>query len=176
MHRSFVILLPTLLFACSEPATDTPSTSAGPGNMEGAAVFEGLLGEWQDPLDTAGTTFHEQWTRSADGAYTGLGFVLSGNDTVFIEHLAIVQSDTGTYYAANTPDQNDGATVHFKLIHHEDSLVFANPAHDFPQRIVYTPGPADDWNVTVSGMSKGTYAVDRYHFTRRTPGPTATVH
>ena len=95
---------------------------------------------------------------------------------MFIEHLAILKTDSGTYYAANTPDQNGGATVHFKLIHQEDSLVFSNPAHDFPQRIVYARGTADDWNVSVSGISKGKHAVDRYHFTRRTPGSTATVH
>lgn len=134
--------------------------------------LNGLIGEWQDVQDSGRTVFTERWTRADDGTLSGFGFVLSGNDTVFIEHLGILRSDTATYYAATVNNQNSGAAVLFKLVHVTDSLVFENRAHDFPQRIVYVPVNGN-WDVTVSGQQGGRTAEDRYHFTRRHQGPPA---
>ena len=168
--RSIHLIPVMLLLSCGTPRNENEPMVVGKGTLqaEHTLKIDALLGEWQDQLDSTGTMFHEQWEKGMDGSYVGLGFVLSGKDTVFIEQLAILTSDSGTYYAATTRAQNEGATIHFKMVHDQDSMVFANPTHDFPQRIVYAPGDADDWNVSVSGISKGKFAVDRYHFTRRT--------
>jgi hypothetical protein len=173
--RSIQLLTVLFLFSCGTPQNeDEPIAVVDDVVPAGTTVgIDALLGEWQDQSDSAGTVFHEQWELDMNGSYAGLGFVLSGKDTVFIEHLAIILSDSGTYYTATTRTQNEGSTIHFKLVHEQDSLVFTNPTHDFPQRIVYAPGGADDWNVSVSGISKGEFAMDLYHFTRRTGGTTS---
>lgn len=162
--RGIHTLLPLVAFGCS-----TPQEPSAPivGKNGPQIELNSLLGEWQDVQDSGRTVFNEQWSRHTDGSLSGLGFVLSGKDTVFIEHLGILNIDGGTHYAATIRSQNNGQAVLFKLIHDRDSLVFANPQHDFPQRIVYTPDGPDHWHVTVSGVEEGEAQVDRYHFERR---------
>ncbi|MBL7952153.1 MAG: hypothetical protein JNM62_10585 [Flavobacteriales bacterium] len=167
MRHSFI--LPSILaIGCSAPPANTVE-EATLGNTN-RIELNGLIGEWQDVQDSGRTVFNENWSRHPDGSLQGLGFVLSGKDTVFIEHLAILDIDSETHYAATIRSQNNGQAVLFKLIHDHDSLVFAAPAHDFPQRIVYTPVGREHWNVTVSGVQKGQALVEHYHFQRRKHG------
>ncbi len=163
------ILIPALAVAVVSCSPKVPETVQDPLPMVPSSVpidLDGLIGEWQDVKDSGRTVFNEHWSRAADGTLVGLGFVLSGNDTVFIEHLGILHMDTSTFYAATVNNQNSGAAVLFKLVHSFDSLVFTNPDHDFPQRIVYVPVNGN-WDVTVSGTNGGRAATDRYHFSRR---------
>lgn len=165
--QRIVILLPILVIACTAP--QEPAVSTEPVVAGNKVELDALLGEWHDVQDSGRTVFNEQWSRHTDGSLSGLGFVLSGKDTVFIEHLGILNIDGETHYAATIRSQNNGQAVLFKLIHDRDSLVFANPQHDFPQRIVYAPDGPDRWNVTVSGVEKGQAQIDRYRFERRGP-------
>jgi hypothetical protein len=160
------ILLPLVVLGCSSPQEPSAPTVEEHGTKIDPSS---LIGEWQDVQDSGRTVFHERWNRHTDGSLSGLGFVLSGMDTVFIEHLGILNIDGETLYAATIRSQNSGQAVLFKLIHDRDSLVFANPQHDFPQRIVYAPDGADHWNVVVSGVEKGQAQTDHYHFARRGP-------
>lgn len=162
-HCVFLIAI-CFLFGCSPP-TDAPPAEATTGSHGNVDPMT-LIGAWEDVQDSGMTVFREQWEKAEDGSLTGLGFVLSGNDTVFIEHLAIRPIKDTLHYTATIKTQNDGGTIQFKLVHARDSLVFTNPEHDFPQRIVYIPQGADGWNVMVSGRSKGLLVTDRYIFSR----------
>ncbi|MBP6312331.1 MAG: hypothetical protein KA408_08700 [Flavobacteriales bacterium] len=127
-----------------------------------------LLGEWNDIQDDGTTVFHEQWQRTDDALFTGLGFVMSGADTVFIENLSISWDTAGAKYSARIPTQNGGDYVDFKLTAVSiDSMVFEAPEHDFPQRIAYVIQGDSVWNVVVSGTEKGIARSERFHFTRR---------
>lgn len=136
-------------------------------------ALDALLGEWQDVQDSGRTVFHEHWTKAVDGSMIGLGFVMSGSDTVFIEHLAILRGDTGLQYSATIQSQNNGQAVLFDLVNDTDSLVFINPAHDFPDRITYLSEKGGTLHAMVSGKEAGTYKSEHYHFTR-TNADTAT--
>ncbi|HRH70660.1 MAG TPA: DUF6265 family protein [Flavobacteriales bacterium] len=158
--------LAAVVVACSTQAPDTVQDQIPMVPSSVPVDFNDLIGEWEDVQDSGRTVFNEHWSRAADGTLVGLGFVLSGKDTVFIEHLGILHMDTSTYYAATVNNQNSGAAVLFKLVHSFDSLVFTAPDHDFPQRIVYTPVNGS-WEVKVSGTDKAGKAMsDHYHFTR----------
>lgn len=159
------------LVACGGDRTDTPAAEEQPvvnGTPPALdAMMDELIGEWNDVQGDGNTVFHEQWTRANDSLYTGLGFVMSGNDTVFIEHLRITTDDQGTRYSARIPSQNNGEFVDFELVHvSTDSMVFVNPAHDFPQRISYAPRP-EGWMVVVSGIQQGKARTERFSFDRR---------
>lgn len=175
MRSVLFLALAAALVACSPQAKD-PVRDALPMVPSSTPVdLDGLIGEWQDVQDSGRTVFNEHWSRAADGTLVGLGFVLSGKDTVFIEHLGILRMDTTTYYAATINNQNSGAAVLFKLVHSFDSLVFTDPTHDFPQRIVYAPVNGK-WEVTVSGIDKaGKAASEHYHFSRRSGSGTQTI-
>jgi len=161
MHRT-LILFPLVLLACSPPATPTEADGSAAAST---VAIEGLYGDWLDIQDSGRTYVHEHWELGADGTPSGLGYVLSGNDTVFIEHLALLTLRDTLHYAVSVGSQG-GPAVLFKLIHDQDSLVFVNPQHDMPQRIVYTPAGPDAWHAIVSGTHQGETAVDHYHFKR----------
>lgn len=94
-----------------------------------------LEGSWRSKNETG---FFENWEIAEKNRMTGIGFTMENSDTLMTEHLEIYVSDSGTFYKALVSDQNDRLPVLFKLNHAEnDSLVFANPSHDFPRFIVY---------------------------------------
>ena len=141
------------------------ASAAAPGQLL-ALHAEGLLGEWLH-AGTDDTWVHEQWRREGEEGLVGLGFVMSGNDTVFIEELAIQWGGGDAYYAARIPTQNRGEFVHFQLTSSlPDSLVFENPDHDFPQRIVYRLEDGG-WHVRVYGLQDGAEREEEFHFRPR---------
>lgn len=180
-----VLLLCTLaaLFGCG-PSPSGPLDAAGTDTTtaridttsittaHGGLVMK-LVGEWHDVQGDGKTVFHEQWERTDDAFYTGLGFVMSGKDTVFIEHLNIAEHANGkAFYSARIPSQNAGATVDFELTSAVgDSMVFENKQHDFPQRIVYALQTDGTWHVSVAGPGKDGWRTDHYHFRRRGASP-----
>jgi hypothetical protein len=137
-----------LLGACQAPAP--------PAETAFDALVPKLVGDWLDDTSEPGALVHEQWQRLADGSFEGLGFVMVEQDTVFIERLAIRPEADGTMaYQVRVPSQNRGEEVSFRLSGCAgDSMVFENPAHDFPQRIVYAMQPDGTWQARVSGPGK----------------------
>ncbi len=167
MPRLLSALMIAALVACEAGGPHkAPDTSEPPPTFD-RTMPEQLLGEWYSPMEDGRTVFHEQWRRSGGGNLEGLGFVMSGNDTVFIEHLGILFTDSGTWYSALIPTQNDGVPVHFRRTEDHDSLVFVNPEHDFPQRISYAPRGDGTWSVSVRGTEQGEGRVERFHFRPR---------
>ncbi|MGV3637090.1 MAG: DUF6265 family protein [Flavobacteriales bacterium] len=164
--RSSLLLGPALLLAGTSATERSTSTDDTVGNP---VAVEGLYGDWIDIQDSGRTVVHEHWELGRDGNPTGLGHVLSGKDTVFIEHLALLKVRDTLHYAVSV-GANGGEAVLFKLVHDRDSLVFTNPDHDMPQRIVYVPEGPDAWHAIVSGTLKGSTAVDHYHFKRASKG------
>lgn len=161
-----------ILSACG--TSSAPAEEAGPQQADGLAaryddLAPRLLGDWTDSVSEPGTVIHERWQRASDGSHTGMGFVMAGNDTIFIEHLGIARDSAGAVaYRVRVPSQHQGGTVSFALIRCiGDSMVFENPAHDFPQRIVYAWQPNGEWHARVSGPGKeGGWRVLRYRFKR----------
>lgn len=61
--------------------------------------------------------------------------VTGGGETQFFEFIQLVETDRGIVYR---PWLNAKNSVNFVLIESSPTqIVFENPAHDFPQRIVY---------------------------------------
>lgn len=173
---SGIILL--AICGCTAPVTDgtttgvdTVATSTSDATVKGAQdLIDDLVGQWVDDPGEDSTIFHEQWHRLDARHYEGLGFVMLGNDTVSIEHLNINLTDTGMFYAAEIPTQNEGRPVYFKLTSANDSLVFENPQHDFPQRIVYRPQEPAGWVAFVSGSMQGEQRMMQFHLKPREAG------
>lgn len=164
--RGVLPLLPALLIACGQPG-ERSSTDVRSGEV---VPLDRLLGDWYDMQDSGRTTVLEHWERGSDGMPVGVGYVLSGRDTVFIEHLGIVLRNDTLHYAVSI-GRDGGEAVLFKLIHDRDSLVFSDPQHDMPQRIVYIPQGNDAWHTIVSGTNKGVARTAHYHFKRVTAAP-----
>ena len=78
----------------------------------------------------------EQWTKPAGGQMMGVSRTIRAGKVVFHEFLLIDTDQEGAYYL---PRLSNGAEpVKFRLTtQSETGAIFENPAHDFPQRIIY---------------------------------------
>ncbi|QQR86814.1 MAG: hypothetical protein IPJ76_00895 [Flavobacteriales bacterium] len=129
---------------------------------------EGLLGKWESVQDSGRTVFNEQWERAGEHSLKGIGYVMTGPDTVFVEHLSLDWDGIPTY-TVRTPSQNGNEQVHFTLRKgccDEGNLIFENPTHDWPQTIAYTR-TATGWTAVVSGKEKNMEREARFDFVPR---------
>jgi hypothetical protein len=110
-----------------------------------------LSGCWQSRAGTR--VIDEQWMPPRGGVMLGMSRTLRSDSLVEYEHLRIFQRGTRVVYAAMPSGQ---APAEFEAAATSDStVVFENPAHDFPQRIIYRRRGADSLVARIEGSSGG---------------------
>jgi hypothetical protein len=71
-------------------------------------------------------------------------------------------------YTVTVPDQNDAKPVRFEMTSITDKqVVFENPAHDYPNKIVYNKTAEDSLIAEISGLKKGKPASEQFRMTRQ---------
>jgi hypothetical protein len=91
-----------------------------------------LAGRWAATID--GVEMEELWVAPKGGVLLGLHRDISAKRTSF-EFIRIAETKDGIYYFAQPGGQ---PPTPFKLAESSASrVVFANPEHDFPKRILY---------------------------------------
>ena len=96
----------------------------------------------------------ESWTRLRDGTLLGTGMMVRDGVREVTERLRLEAAhDRVAYIADPTGQQRTRFTA---TTADADSLVVTNPAHDFPQRIVYRRIGSDTLLVAVTGAEGGT--------------------
>ena len=104
--------------------------------MRGPQMPTWLEGTWTTN-DTIGLVA-ESWEVINSDFMSGEGLFITRDDKTIIEVLSIFIRDGVLYYAALLPDQNKGAEIIFMETQlNPDSLVFENPKHDYPKKIIY---------------------------------------
>lgn len=126
-----------------------------------------LAGCWE--RRAADRVLEEQWMAPRAGTMLGMSRLVRGGQMVSHEAMRIQQrGDTLVYTAApagQAPAEfsSDGVT--------ESVAVFQNPAHDFPQRIIYRHAAGDSLHARIEGLRDGhTRAVDFRMARVRCPG------
>lgn len=179
MKHPFFIFLASAVVACSGGSdhpdraladVDTADSLEAVGIAEAhvRTSVEGLLGKWESVQDSGRTVFNEQWERAGEHSLKGIGYVMSGPDTVFVEYLSL-RWDSIPTYTVRTPSQNGNEEVHFALRQgccSEGDLIFENPWHDWPQTIAYTRTMAG-WTAVVSGKEKSVEREARFDLVPR---------
>jgi hypothetical protein len=95
----------------------------------------------------------EQWTRPRAGLMLGSGRTVRADTLVEFEQTRIFERGGRLVYGANPSGQ---APAEFESIELSDSSVtFENPAHDFPQRVMYRRRGADSLIGRVEGSRGG---------------------
>jgi hypothetical protein len=93
-----------------------------------------MSGDWQTAAGGR-AQIDEHWTLPAGGTMLGVGRTIAGDKTVEFEYLRIEQRANGIFYVASP--QGRPATD-FKMTRLSgQEVVFENPEHDFPKRIIY---------------------------------------
>jgi Domain of unknown function (DUF6265) len=110
-----------------------------------------LAGCWEQAVGPR--LVEEQWTRPRGGLMLGAGRTVRADTLVEYEQTRIFERGGRLVYGANPSGQ---APAEFESIEVSDSSVtFQNPAHDFPQRVMYRRRGADSLVGRVEGMRGG---------------------
>ncbi|MBI2619445.1 MAG: hypothetical protein HYW57_05135 [Ignavibacteriales bacterium] len=151
MTRFFSLTVVSLFWIFPAPVQSPDLTS-----------FRWLAGCWQDVTEER--VVEEQWMGPRGGSMVGAGRSVGKGKMPFVEFLEIRSLDSGVYYIARP---GGGRPVPFKLVSSSDrELVFENPAHDFPQRILYQRTSAEGMKARVEGMVNGKIMGQDFNFRR----------
>jgi hypothetical protein len=161
--RALVLaILATLVVPAASRAQAKPTASA--------ADLAWLEGHW---TGTDGTTQMEEiWTSAAGGAIVGLHKdvkVAAGGPPkmLWFEFQRIETGKDGLAYVAQPGGQ---PPTRFVLVEQESKrAVFANPAHDYPQRIIYWMDDAGALHARIEGPKDGKTVGEEWTWTRRQP-------
>ena len=119
------------------------------GQQPTVASLSWLHGCWERTT-RSGRAF-ETWTPRGSGEILGTARLMSEARDRETERLRIYRRGDTLVYEAHPESQ--ALTVFPLRVHSADSLVFENPAHDFPQRIVYTRVGNDSLVAVVSNIT-----------------------
>ena len=121
-----------------------------------------LAGCWE-LRPAPGLSIEEQWTKPAGNTLLGMGRTIKGGKTVFTEFLRISVVNGRLTYTARIGTK--GVTEFPLLRMTADEIIFENPTHDFPQRILYRKnGP--NIKARIEGVDKGKERHEDFLYTR----------
>ncbi|MCE9593498.1 MAG: DUF6265 family protein [Planctomycetes bacterium] len=155
MRLFTLVLLALLSTACRAPAA-APASTPTPA---------WIAGVWRG--EQAGATTEEYWTPLRGGSMLGAGRVLAGGKTVFFEHLRIEGPELtgGAWRYVALPAGRDSTA--FECVKLEAGLVvFENPTHDFPQRVVYRLRADGSLHARIEGKENGVERAEDFFFSR----------
>ena len=124
-----------------------------------------LSGCWA--IDNSERGSGEQWSKPAGGTMFGTSRLVSDEKTVAYEFLRIVETDDGSLvFIASPSGQPTHAFALSSIDEHE--VVFEDPEHDFPQRIIYRLTETDRLLGRIEGESDGRSGAVDFPMTRTT--------
>jgi hypothetical protein len=121
-----------------------------------------LAGCWE--RSSGGGVVEEQWMRPRGATLLGMSRTVRGDTTVEFESMRIYEDRGGLVFAARPSGQPPAEFRSTEVT--DSSAAFANPAHDFPQRIVYRRLPDGSLLARVEGTRKGTAAAVDFPYRR----------
>ncbi|WP_396195172.1 DUF6265 family protein [Flavobacterium sp.] len=121
-----------------------------------------LLGQWENTTPEGYLT--ETWSKTNDSTFTSQTyFIINKKDTVHNESIVLTQVNDDLIYRATVKGQNNDDAVDFKLTSEaENSFIFENPKHDYPQKIVYKKVNDKSLVATISGNQQGKATTESY--------------
>lgn len=123
LSRKLLVSLLGALLATAAPATSPPVLD-----------LYWMAGCWSYDGRDAGSM--EQWMSPINGELIGMSRVVSDNRVVAFEFMRIARNMGGDLEFIASP-AGEG-TTHFQMVTlGPNEVVFENPNHDFPQRIIY---------------------------------------
>jgi hypothetical protein len=110
-----------------------------------------MAGCWRQ--EAAGRTVDEVWMTPGGDAILGMSRTVANGRAVAHEFMQIRSGADGVVFVARPSGQ---AEATFRLIRSgERELVFENPTHDFPQRVIYRLSSRDALVGRIEGSENG---------------------
>lgn len=151
MKKAILILVTILLF-----------TSCGKSKQVSKIVGKDwLLGKWENKSDEGNLL--EIWKKVNDSLFIGESYFLRGKDTLHSENIQLKQQGEDLFYTTTIQGQNNDKPVTFKQnVEIMKQLVFENPQHDYPRKIVYKPFAKGHLLIEISGIQQEKPSAARY--------------
>ena len=112
-----------------------------------------LAGCWEGNYAN-GRTVSEQWMKPLGNVMMGMSRTVKNGKAVASETIRLEQAEDGSIrYIANPSGQRETAFLLVELT--AARAVFENPAHDYPQRIIYELVTEDSIAARIEGMVNG---------------------
>jgi ketosteroid isomerase-like protein len=154
--------------------------SAGPARSDPLTLesLSWLAGCWERVDGEAGSG--EYWTPPAGESLFGISRTVKGGKTVAYEFMQIRRADDDAIELIAHPSGQ--ATATFRLAEAaEHKAVFENPAHDFPQRVIYQLQGSDQLAAWIEGTVSGEFQRVDFPLVRARsaalcPGPVPATH
>lgn len=143
MKRSIFLVTVAVLFAGSAFGQNTKLQS-----------LTWLLGKWH--TESVNSISEEIWYAVSPYTFEGKGMTISKStgDTVFVEKLWIIDTGGELFYIAKVAENE--YPVSFKLSAlTQQTVLFENPEHDYPQKISYSLAEGGKLFTTVIGNRSG---------------------
>ncbi|MEZ4910169.1 MAG: DUF6265 family protein [Saprospiraceae bacterium] len=139
-----LMLLATLTM-CNTKQNDQKTATPATAN------FDWLLGNWKRTNEEKGKETFENWQKTNDTEYNGIGFTLQNRDTLSQEQMKLIQTKGRWNLLVKTPDEKD--FIKFDMTElAENKFECKNGTLDFPKLIKYWKN-GDKMNAIVSGDS-----------------------
>ncbi|MCO6146642.1 DUF6265 family protein [Flavobacterium sp. NRK1] len=144
-----------LIVSCKkETKVQEQSTEKEAKNYSLLEKADWFIGNWQNT--TAEPNFGEVWKKANDSVFKGKSFIIKDKQVNFNEFMTLIESKGKLTFIAAVPGQNEEQEVSFEGTSlTSDSIVFENPDHDFPNKIVYNKIGEDSLVAVIYGMQKG---------------------
>ncbi len=94
-----------------------------------------LLGNWERINEQEGIRTFENWSKSTNKGYEGIGWTMQDGDTIFKEILRLVQKDNE--WNLEVSEVNDQPTPFRVTNFNDESFVSENEENEFPKKIEY---------------------------------------
>jgi hypothetical protein len=132
MQPARLILAAALLIGAAPPGPKAPAW---------------LAGAWE--TEQAGSWTEERWTPPRGGVMLGTSLSGKGQSATWFEYMRIAPDEADMLHFYGSPQGKPAVAFRVESAA-ADSIVFVNPAHDFPTRISYRRA-GDRLVATVSG-------------------------
>lgn len=136
------------------------------GKYEKLATMNWLLGNWENKMIEGNLS--ESWEKKNDSTFVGHSYFIKEKDTISFESIELLQKGDAIFYIPTVKGQNKDKPITFKLTTSTDNqFIFENPAHDYPQKIVYKKAGPNDLIATISGTQQGKTSTESYPMKRK---------
>lgn len=126
-----------------------------------------LIGKWENKSKEGNLS--ETWSKVNDSTFLGLSYFIKAKDTLSFENIILQQNGEDLYYNPTVKGQNNDKPIAFKLTSSTNKqLVFENPKHDYPQKIIYNQIAKDSMVAEISGIQQGKPSSDKYPMKKTT--------
>lgn len=163
MKKSYsILLIITLLF----PFVSCKNSNGKNKTFDKIEKINWLLGSWENKSEEG--ILSEIWEKKNDSTFIGESYFIREKDTLHSERIEVKQKGEDLLYIPTVKGQNNDKPVTFKLTTStENEFTFENPAHDYPQKIVYKMVNANSLVATISGKQQGKNSIESYPMTKK---------